>query len=127
MGTREQRLEHANELLWVIASCGRRFFQYKGRVAQLEQDGRKRLWFRDHYTDKLVYTSYRGRWRNFTSGGTNQELVRALCRYIRTGEQVPAVHFGPWPKSFCRGDLWGYGEDMAKVRQRARELGIIDA
>ena len=125
MPERALRLSHANELLRVIASCGRRLFHYEGRVGQLEQDVRKRLWFRDHYTAKRVYTAYRGRWRHFSGGGTNQKLVMALCRHVRTGERVHRAHFGPWPGWVCGGDLWGYGEDMGKVREAAVRLGIV--
>jgi len=122
---RADRLARANELLQVIASCGRQFFSYRGRVARIEQDGRMRLWFRDAYTDQLVYTHYRGRWRRFTGGGTNRDLIRDLCRFVRTGTAVPSARFGPWPAWICNGDLWGYGEDMKQVRDAAERLGII--
>jgi hypothetical protein len=119
-----ERRDAANELIACIASCGRKFFAHEGWVAQMEVDPRGRVWFRDHYSRKCIYTHYDGRWRGFTGGGTLKGLVECLRNFIKQGTQIRRS-FGPWPDwCCCDGDLWGYGDDMEIVRAKARELGI---
>lgn len=126
---RTQRLVAANDLLQTIASLGRRFFHYQGRVGQLDVDGRGRVWYVDPYAGRRVFTHYRGEWRGFSSGGTMRGLVRALRDFVKDGTQIrePRGPLGPWPAWYGSGDLWGYGDDMDAVRTRARELGILPA
>ncbi len=121
------RLDIANGLLETIATFGRRFFSHDGRVARLELDHRGRVWFHDHYTGLRIYTHYAGRWRGFTSGGTMRSLIENLRDYIKRGERLHPMVFGPWPDWFCGGDLWGYGDDMEKVRTKARDTGCLAA
>ena len=114
-----ERLADANYLILQVSMFGRRFFYNArhNRVARFEITIDGKLWFRDDYTDKRVYVAYKGRWRNFSHGGTCRRLVEDLAKYIRTGERIPAGHFGPWPEYLCDGDLWGYGkETMARLR-----------
>ena len=107
------RLDEANELIRHISRHGRRFFYSRqfDRVARFEMGLDGKVWFRDEYTDKRVYLAYKGRWRGFTNGGTLRRLVEDLYRYIRTGQQAPRVHLGPWASWVCDGDLWGYGRE----------------
>lgn len=127
------RIDRANALLRAIATTGRRFFSYTDggvtRVSYFDRLGpSSRLWLIDAYTQHPVYLHHPPgrRWRGFTGGGTLQRLVVALRDFIRHGQPVSPGHFGPWPDVLCGGDLWGYGDDMAIVRQVARDLGIID-
>lgn len=118
--TKAERLRHANELISAISRHGRRFFynHENNRTAhfRIKLDGR--LYFRDDYTDTLIYTAYRGRWRYFSHGGNMRRLVDDLATYIRTGERIWRGHFGPWPGWRAGGDLWFYGPaDMAALRQ----------
>ena len=46
-----------------------------------------------------------------------------LKDFVMTGEPVTAA-LGPWPKWYCEGDLWSYGESMEDVRRHAIEAGI---
>ncbi|MBZ9852841.1 hypothetical protein LB566_03465 [Mesorhizobium sp. CA13] len=119
--TKTQRIADANYLILTISIYGRRFFYSPcfNRVARFETTIDGKLWFRDEYTDKRIYVAYRGRWRHFSNGGTLQRIVEDLARYIRTGERVPAGHFGPWPQYICDGDLWGYGEETMTTLRRA--------
>lgn len=121
---RQQRLNAANELIRTIASCGRHFFEHQGDVAYLELDPRGRVWLHDEYTKKRIYTHYAGYWRGLTHGGIMRDLIVYLRDYITTGRRPPELLFGPWPDWLCRGDLWGYGEDIQFVRDKALELGI---
>ena len=125
--TKVDRLQKANTLIEVIASTGRRFLCYGDRVAQLELDARGRVWFVDHYTGRRIYTHHPCVWRGFSSGETMRQFVEHLREYIFRGTLIPAWFFGPWPEWVSGGDLWGYGEDMEKVRRAAHELSRGDA
>jgi len=123
---KDERLSRANELIVVIASCGRRFFRYKDRVSQLERDGRGRIWLIDKFREKRIYTHYRYDWRGFSEGGTLRDLIIALRDFIVHGQKLNPKAFGPWPEWMCDGDLWGYGKpDMKMVRAAARRLEIV--
>ena len=125
--TKRQRLAEANRVLEAIARHGRRFFHNAehDRVARFEIDIAGRLWFRDDYTWRRIFTAWRGNWRQFSHGGTMRRLVDDLAAYIRTGPPIAGGHFGPWPQWYCDGDLWGYGADaMAALRD---ELAGSDA
>lgn len=131
---RHGRLHRANAMLQVIASCGRRFFSLRAdrpnwqgtdRVSRFEFDSRGRGWFIDKYDERRIYMPHPGKWRGFSEGGTLQSLVRALYRYIMTGDPIPRGHFGPWQGWLCDGDPWGYGDAMQAVREAAVRLGII--
>lgn len=114
---KRQRLGEANAVLVAISQRGRCFFAHQGRVSRFEIDLAGKLWLRDKYTWKRCYVAYRYRWRHFSDGGTLRRLVDALANYIRTGHRIPGRLFGPWPESYCRGDLWGYGKaEMAALR-----------
>jgi hypothetical protein len=120
-----ERAEIANRLLIAIASCGRRFFAYQDRVSQFSIDHRGRIWFTDKYTQKRIYIQYEGRWRGFSDGGTLRGLVEKLRDFITEGKLLPSGIFGPWPEWVCGGDLWGYGDEMERIRTTAIDLGII--
>lgn len=129
------RAELCNALLITIGDCGRRFFWHNPRAygdkvsppryAFFSVD-RGRVYFTDDYSQKRIYTHWtRDEWRGFSHGGTLRDLVIALRDFIRTGEPIKPGYLGPWPAYICDGDLWGYGADMAKVRQAAVEHGVV--
>ena len=123
--SKQQRVEAVNKLIKVIADHGRGFFKTGDNYAKMEVDNRGRIWFIDDYTGKRIYTHYNGRWRGFSHGGTLKDLVKGFRDYISKGVTHSYVpKFGPWPSHFCDGDLWGYGNDMVKVRQAAKRLGF---
>ncbi|MDW9481782.1 hypothetical protein GOB57_24340 [Sinorhizobium meliloti] len=118
--TRAERVVHANSLIEEVAKRGRGFFHHKasGRTASFEVTTGGRLRFRDEYTQKLIDTSWPGRWQHFSGGGTLQRLVSDLTKYVAQGERIPPGHFGPFPEFLCGGDVWGYGlETMADLRK----------
>lgn len=121
---RTERLRAVNELIIFISSAGRRFFQHNGRVSQVEMDHRYRLWLNDCWGHRIYLHYCYQTWR-FSSGGTMWSLIQAFRCYIQNGVQL-RYGLGPWPDWICGGDLWGYGDDMEKVRERATELGIYD-
>lgn len=126
--TKAERIADANYLILQVSMFGRRFFHSErhNRVARFEVTVDGKLWFRDDYTDKRVYVAYRGRWSNFSHGGTLRQLVEALSKYIRSGERISASHFGPWPEWCCEGDKWGYGkETMAMLRNAMRPRACV--
>lgn len=120
------RAELANQLLRTIASCGRHFFEYQGRVTFFEVADTGHVWLTDKYSKKRIWTHYAYDWRGFTEGGTLRALCGGLRDFIRTGRQLYPLTFGPWPGWLDNegGGVWGYGEDMAQVRAAAATLGI---
>lgn len=127
MDKKAERMKKANELLETIAAHGRKFFNYPERhgVSRFDVDGRGRVWFVDGWTGKRIYLHYKYWGKGFSEGGTLKSLVGALMQFIRDGELVSRSHFGPWPEWVCNGDLWGYGDDMQAVRERAEHLGAV--
>ena len=115
---RAVRQRRCNRLLEAIADHGRQFFRHKEKVAKLEIDGRYRIWYRNEYTGKRVYTHRPWLGRGFHHGGTLNALVRSMRDYIITGEDRVAGFLGPWPDHVCGGDLWGYGDDMQTIRDK---------
>lgn len=143
---KQERLQHANDLILAIASYGRRFFFYGGnsvydpktrtsafvpasRYARLElRNGR--VWFIDDYTEKAIFTHQTGipsRWKGFSHGGTLRSLVEAMRDYIVHGRKIPQWRIAT-EQLYGSGDIWGYGKDAsALVRAAVAELPIIDA
>lgn len=131
---KHRRVAIANEAIKIISSHGRKFFSLRGdgrdnqfkedRVSYFQLRDNSRLWFIDKYTQKAIYTSYRKRhWKGFSEGGTLWRLVCEMADWIAgKRKDFPENHLGPWPKWICDGDLWGYGDDMAIVRQKIGEL-----
>lgn len=122
---KKKRVEKVNQLIECIGNCGRKFFFHAKRYSQFFWEENKRIWYMDKYSCKRIYMHNPGNWSGFTEGGTLRELVKALFEYIKTGNKIHPYHFGPWKKSLCEGDLWGYKEDMQNVRDKAKELEII--
>ncbi len=120
------RAKRVNDLIRVIAGGGRNFFKYKDRYAKIEVDCWGKIWWIDEYTEKRIYTHYNGRWNHFSNGGTLRDLVKYFRNFVSKGELIHKGVFGPWPKSYCDGDLWGYGEYMQKIREKARQLEMIN-
>ncbi len=143
---KQERLQHANELIQVIAAHGRRFFFHGGvnvydphtkttvfvpasRYARFElRNGR--VWFIDDYTEKAIFThqtSIPSRWRGFSHGGTLRSLVEAMRDYIVHGRKIPQWRIATEQLSGS-SDIWGYGKEAAEaVRAAAYALPIIDA
>ncbi|MCP4990877.1 MAG: hypothetical protein GY928_34000 [Colwellia sp.] len=128
---KQQRIQKANELIKTIGTCGRKFFNFPDHhgLARFEVDERGQVWFIDSFTGNRIRLHYRN-WertlkRKFNLGGTLKVLVKHLRHFIVKGELVPSSQFGPWPEWQCGGDVWGYGNDMERVRDCAIELEII--
>lgn len=125
-----QRLQHANELIRIIGSYGRRFFYYEeeDRYSYLKIDERGRVWYVDHYTRKSVYTHRTGfssRWRGAALGGTLRNFVEQLRDYVVHGKKIPNSWLGP-EGEWTGGNVWGYeSEAMNAVRDRAAKLPVV--
>ena len=112
-----------------LGSHGRRFF-YSTKYdlyGSFSIDERGCLRYRDDYTGKAIKVVLGGKWRGFSHGGTCKGIVEALAHYIRTGDPINPGHFGPWPDWMCSGDVWGYGNDMEKVRAAALSSPAVRA
>lgn len=122
--SKESRCDLANELIRIIASTGRQFFNYEengGSIGRFElRSGR--TYFIDGYLGKSIY-AYDNRFfrQKFTEGGTMQALILDIAEWIRTGKATNAKN--GYGGIYC--DHWGYpSEDMKKVREKAIEIGF---
>lgn len=124
---RQERADKVNQLVRVIGQHGRKFFfdSRKKSYAQMIVGENGRLWWRDENTGKSIYLHYKYWGRGFSNGGTLRSLVNDLKQWVMSGQPLPERVFGPWPKWYSNGDLWGYGSDMETVRQLALELGLL--
>jgi hypothetical protein len=113
------RLLAVNLFIEVIATCGRRFFNFRdhdGNISKFEFDARNRLWFWDGWKGNRIYCHGNHTWRGFTGGGNLKCLTKRLGAFIRVDKQLH-------PSTF-RGGHWAYGDDMEIVRKAAADLGI---
>lgn len=146
---KQARLEHANQLIRIIASHGRRFFYYGGsnvwnpetktstfvpadRYASLElRNGR--VYFIDSYSEKAVYTHptpFGNDWRGFTNGGTLRSLVEDMRDYVLKGTPIPRWKIVIQQRGHqdLEGNIWGYDVEGARaVRAAAYALPIVEA
>lgn len=125
MKERNERLRKANLLIQTIATTGHNFFFHKGNISHFQLGSQWRIWFVDGYAGTRVFVYGNHRWRGFSEGGTLKELVKQLRDYIAHDIKIASA-LGPFPGWYSNGDPWGYEGDMAKVRDRAIELGIVD-
>lgn len=127
---KQQRAEHVNQVIRIIADHGRGFFysQATNRYASMEVDGRGKVWFIDDYSGKRIFTQetvWGGKWRGFTHGGTLRQLVEKFRDYIRTGEPLKPSYLGP-ERSFDESNIWGYDDEgMRAVREQAGALPVF--
>lgn len=128
--SKQQRLDHANQLIRIIAAHGRRFFfdTRTERVAHLELNNTGRVFLIDEYTGKRIYTHFENRhWNGFNHGGTLRSLVIMMRNYICKGERIDAYYLGPENSSLRKGNIWGYPEEAIEaVRNEAGLLPIIE-
>ncbi|WP_163830751.1 hypothetical protein [Spartinivicinus ruber] len=129
---KHQRLEAVNELIKVIATCGRCFFSENGDklnkvenpfISTMEIDSRGKVWFTDSYTRKRIYTHYQYDWKGFTHGGTLKRLVEFFRNHITRGVQIRSDYFDP-NGSYIGEHPWDYGDDILIVKEAALRLGI---
>jgi len=122
----KERLEHANELIRLISSYGRQFFNHEGQIASFHLDRRGRVWFLDEYTKALIYTHYSGRWRKFNHGGTMRDIVERLRDYIKKDDKLPISIICPERRNIDDGNIWGYPPAEAKkLRDACKGLPVF--
>lgn len=126
---KRQRAEQVNQVIRIIGAHGRRFFfnQVSDRYASMEVDQRGKVWFIDDYSARRIFTqktTWGGRWRGFSHGGTLRSLVEGFRDYIRTGEPLHPGYLRP--ERFDDSNIWGYDEEgMRAVREQAGVLPVF--
>lgn len=111
--TKEERLQHANELLRIISSYGRRFFwsqSYQRRAVMALRRGR--VYHLDEYSGRAVNTGQTPRdrhWYGFSHGGTLRNLVELLRDYITDGTPIHPGYIAP--------ACWAYTAEEAAATQ----------
>lgn len=126
-----ERFRIVNELILEISSLGRKFFQYKGKVAELyfnmvdQKIYYKCEWTASHdkcITEIALTDTEGGKPNGWYHGGTLLALIRDFQEYIETG--IPNNGANGHGGLFC--PHWGYSEaDMVKVRSKAMSLGYL--
>lgn len=133
MSTKQERLQHANDLIKAIGSHGRRFFYSAERDAFACLELRNgRVWWIDDYMGRCVFThrtTFTNGWRGFSHGGTLRSLVEDMRDYITHGTPIPRWKIVIQRLSAADDDLgdnvWGYSEEAARaVRAAAYALPI---
>jgi hypothetical protein len=134
MSTKQERLRHANDLIRVIGSHGRRFFYNKERDTFARLDLRNgRVWWIDDYMGSEVFThktNFGNKWRGFSHGGTLRALVEDMRDYIMSGRTIERwkIVIQQLGADDLTGNIWGYDVEGAQaVRAAAYELPIVDA
>ena len=131
LALKQRRTEQVNQAIRVIADHGRRFFysQAINRYASIEVDARGKVWFIDDYSGKRIFThptTFGGRWKGFSHGGTLRNLVEAFRDYICTGEQLHLGYLGLERQNITDGNIWGYDDtSMQAVREKAGALPVF--
>lgn len=97
--TKQQRLNHANELIKVISEHGRRFFynQKNDCLSEMKIDENGKVWFKDDYTMKWIFThktNWTNKWKGFSHGGTLKDLIEQMREYIIKGTQIHEGYIG---------------------------------
>lgn len=129
MQQKNQRVQHVNEVIRIIADHGRRFFYTASSqsYASMHIDKYGKIWFVDNYSGKRILThetTWGGRWKGFSGGGTLRALVEAFRDYIRTGVNLNPGYLGP--ERFDDSNIWGYDEEcMQAVREQAGVLPVF--
>lgn len=129
MSDKHQRMEHANELIKIIGSHGRKFFwnEENQRFAKFEIRNNGRVYFIDDYKLTPIYISKRCEFRGFSHGGTLQALVVDMKDYIVHGcpisrWKIVIQQLGHYD---LVGNIWGYDVISAQaVRDAAYSLPI---
>lgn len=119
-----ERLKIANKVIKIIAKYGRCFFysDRNNKIAFLKLKNNC-VYYVSEFSGKEIYLHYRY-WR-FHHGGTLRCLINDIKNFImgKVNFQLGILsHLGPWRKELCDGDLWGYGNDMEKVREECKKL-----
>jgi hypothetical protein len=130
LAAKRQRCEQVNLVIQIIANHGHRFFfsQSNQAFACMQVDDRGKVWFIDDYSQKRIYThptTWGGRWKGFSHGGTLKSLVEQFRDYICTGEQISSAYLG-LQRSWDESNIWGYEEESMKaVREQAGLLPVF--
>ena len=115
-----KRLQKVNELIRFIVTDSderRPPFKPKG-ISQFEFSEGGKLFFRDGYTNDLIYPYRNSKRHGFCEGGTIWELVLEMRKFIIEGIEIS---FGN-----LYSTAWGwYAEDRDAVIEKAKELGYL--
>ena len=120
---KDQRVYRANRFMELIASCGRRFFEYKhpdGReVSYFTTSERGHIYLWTEWKRELMYVSRYGPYKGFHHGGTLHSLVGGIVEFIKTGSEY-------FSEGFFDAKHWAYpAEDMQRIVRHGQLIGLI--
>lgn len=124
---RINRVAAANELIGIIATCGREYFSSrdKTRIARLDLDEKGQLWFVDCHSFRRINTASGSEWSGFLWGGTLRDFIERLRMFVLEGTQIGHQYLTPESVRGQRND-WAYGEDTSKVLDAGLRLDIVN-
>lgn len=113
-----ERLEKANQLIILIATTDRKFFESRGYIGLFMINEDNELTYIDEYTRKRVNIEKESiEWKDFNHGGTLKRFIFSLGQWIR-GEKEYFLNM--------YSTSWGYTlKGMSQIVEKARELGMI--
>lgn len=122
-----ERVDHANRLIKLIATHGRKFLSHENKIAHMELGKGGKVFYVDAYTRRRIYTNQEHAvWRGFSEGGTMRNLISHLKRYILEGTPVNKRLIANPGFYQDGGNVWGYDSDEAnKLREKAFKLPIF--
>lgn len=113
------RIEKANELIRVVATTDRKFFESRGYIGIFIVCDNNKLLYLDECSRKYVDVAKETiEWKNFSHGGTLKRFIYSLGEWIR-GEKEYFEN--------VYSTSWGYTmQGMSNVVEKARKLGMIE-
>lgn len=122
-----ERVDHANALIKLIATHGRKFLSHDGTIANMELGKGGKVFYMDPYTRRRVYTNREHvQWSGFNEGGTMKSLISHLKRYILEGTPVDKRLIANPGFYQDGGNVWGYESGEAeKLREQAFKLPMF--
>jgi hypothetical protein len=120
MPRKQERVKAVNQIIELIASLDRHFFERDGNIAKFEFIG-ERLYFTQPKPLRKI-RPYRDDHGHFGWGGTLWGLVNDMREFIMKGQYSDGNN--GYGGLYCKH--WGYSEEsMQKIILKARELGYL--
>ncbi|WP_067097829.1 hypothetical protein [Marinomonas atlantica] len=122
-----ERVNHANRLIKLIATHGRKFLSHENKIAHMELGKGGKVFYVDAYTRRRVYTNREHiQWSGLSEGGTMQSLISHLKRYILDGTPIDKRLIAPKCFREDGSNIWGYDPVEAdKLREQAFKLPMF--
>jgi hypothetical protein len=120
---RENRIKIVNDIIKEISSCGRKFFNHEGSVAEI-YERKNRLYMVNEYNGEhmCLNTKFGYPPKHWHHGGTMWALTKDFKEFIQYGGKTN--HNNGYGGLYC--PHWGYDEEsMKNIQNKAKELNYL--